>query len=268
MPRPLWLLALLVIVIAAPASAQDTAPSRTPWGAPDIGGMWDFLTKTPMERPEEFADTSVLTKKEVAEFVASATERGQAARLTRPGGEVGPEAWAALGAQLTEDRRTSLIVDPADGKIPPLLPDAQEDFDARQAAKSRPVRERVVYGSVAQGHDARIIPLDRRPHLSQEIRQWRGDPRSFWDGETLVVDSMHFTDKIASFDKVLWKAVGSRACRKDSVAEDRRADLRVRVSRGKLLDGQRPRRRTCQRAGRGPKVAFNPPNQPAHRSPS
>ena len=207
-----------------------------------------------MERPEEFADTSVLTEKEVAEFVASATERGQAARLTRPGGEVGPEAWAALGAQLTEDRRTSLIVDPADGKIPPLLPDAQGDFYARQAAKTRPVRERVVYGSVAQGpedlglsercilgfntgpplsgtgyntkvlilqrpdyvvllnemvHDARIIPLDGMPHLSQEIRQWRGDPRGFWDGETLVVDSTHFTDKIASFDKVFWKAVGS-----------------------------------------------------------
>jgi hypothetical protein len=147
-----------------------------------------------------------------------------------------------------------LIVDPADGRIPPLLPDAQEDFDARQAAKTRPVRERVVYGSVAHGpedlglsercilgfntgpplsgtgyntrvlilqrpdyvvllnemvHDVRIIPLDGRPHLSQGIRQWQGDPRGSWDGETLVVDSTQFTDKIASFDKVFWKAVGS-----------------------------------------------------------
>ena len=250
----LLVIGIVIVAVAVPATAQDAASSRTPWGAPDIGGIWDFLTRTPMERPEEFADTSVLTEEEVAEFVASATARGQAARLARPGGEVGPEAWAGLGAQLTKDRRTSLIVDPADGTIPPLLPAAQADFEARQAAKTRPVRERVVYGSVAQGpedlglsercilgfntgpplsgtgyntkvlivqrpdyvvllnemvHDARIVPLDGRPHVSHRIRQWQGDPRGFWDGETLVVNSTHFTDKVASFDKVFWNAVGS-----------------------------------------------------------
>ena len=261
MLRPSWLLAFFVIVamvaivaIGAPAAAQDTESPRTSWGAPDIAGTWDFLTRTPLERPEEFADKAVLTEEEAADFLAHASERAQAARDTRPGGDVGPEAWARLTAQLTDDRRTSLIVEPADGKIPPLVPDAQQEFEARQTVKTRPVRERVLYGSVAQGpedlglsercilgfntgppfsgtgyntkvlivqspdyvvllnemvHDARIVPLDGRPHLSHGIRQWLGDPRGHWEGETLVVDSTHFTDKIAGFDTTFWKAVGS-----------------------------------------------------------
>ncbi len=244
-----------LVVLAAPSAAQDTALPRTAWGAPDLSGMWDFLTATPMERPEEFADKAVLTEQEASKFTEQAAERGRAARSTRPGGDVGREAWTdLLGAELTDDRRTSLIVDPLDGRIPALTPDAQAYFDARQTVKTRPVRERVAYGPVAHGpedlglsercivgfntgpplsgtgyntkvlilqrpdyvvlfnemvHDARIVPLDGRPHLATGISQWLGDPRGYWDGDTLVVTSTNFSDKVASFDMKFWKAAGS-----------------------------------------------------------
>ena len=248
-------LVVLVAVAAVPCAAQGTAPPRTSWGEPDLGGTWDFLTLTPLERPEEFADQAVLTEEEAANFVAQRAERSRAARRSRPGGDVGTEAWVAgLGAQLTDDRRTSLIVDPVDGKIPPFQPEAQRYFDARQEVKTRPVRERVAYGPLAHGpedlglaercilgfntgpplsgtgyntkllivqradyvvlfsemiHEVRIVPLGGRPHLSPGIRQWLGDPRGHWDGETLVVTSTNFNDKVASFNPSFWKAVGS-----------------------------------------------------------
>ena len=248
-----FVLAISMVVPVA-SQAQDAEEFRTAWGAPDIAGTWDFLSKTPLERPEAFADKAMLTEEEAEEFLVSAAEDARAARNSRPGGDVGSEAWSQLPAQLTDDLRTSLIVVPSDGRIPPLLPDAQRVMDARETLKTRPDRERVVYGSAARGpedlglaercilgfntgppfsgmgyntkvlvvqspdyvvllnemvHDFRIVPLDGRPQLSSRIRQWLGDSRGHWDGETLVIESKHFTDKTAGFDAQFWKAAGS-----------------------------------------------------------
>ena len=142
--------------------------------------------------------------------------------------------WWDYGTKLTEDKRTSLIVDPPDGKIPPMTPEGQKRVDARRAARLRPAQgpedrtvwERCILGFNAgppmnpsaynnnvhifqtedyvailneMVHDARIIPIGRpmdgRPHLPRQIRLWRGDSRGHWEGDTLVVDTTNFIDQ-------------------------------------------------------------------------
>ena len=232
----------VVTLLPVPAVAQTdgaemwTLP-RTPWGDPDLQGIWDFRTMTPLERPEELAGKQVLTEEEAAEYqterVASLdkdlrTDDGLTAEA-----DVAlayNEFWWDYGKTLTEDRRTSLIVDPLDGRIPPLTPEAQARTDRRREARERPahgpedrsVGERCILGFnagppvnpsaynnnihifqipgqvvilVEMVHDVRMVPLDGRPHLPDHIRQWKGDPRGHWEGETLVVESTNFTDK-------------------------------------------------------------------------
>ena len=221
---------------------------RTPWGAPDLGGVWDFRTLTPLERPAGLGDKAVLTIEEAAEFRATALESRNADR--RDGGarrdveRAYNDFWWDYGDSLTADLRTSLIVDPSDGRIPPRVEGIDEADDARRAARRRPVRERVVIGSPAHGpedlglsercmlgfnagppmlpsaynnnihilqtpdhvvifnemvHDARIVPLGDVPHLPGTVRQWLGDSRGRWEGDTLVVESTNFTHKTGSF---------------------------------------------------------------------
>jgi len=141
------------------------------------------------------------------------------------------ELWFDRGKKVVGSRRTSLIVDPPDGRVPPLTPEAQKKVDAARAyaklhpadgPEDRPLAERCLLWPTAgppmlpgpynnnyqivQGpgyvvilvemiHDARIIPIDGRPHLPQSIRQWLGDPRGHWEGNTLVVETTNFTDK-------------------------------------------------------------------------
>ncbi len=229
------------------STAASAAP-RTPWGEPDLQGIWDFRTLTPLQRPRALAGKEILTDAEAAEFEQRTVQGRDADR--RDGGarrdveRAYNEFWFDWGTNLTQDKRTSLIVDPPDGRIPPVMPEVQAKDDARRAARQHPVRERLVIGSVAHGpedmglsercmlgfnsgppmlpsaynnnvqlfqtpnyvvllnemiHDARIVPLDGRPHLPQDIRQWMGDSRGRWDGKTLVVDTRNFTDKTGSF---------------------------------------------------------------------
>ncbi len=238
-------------LFAAPAAARVPATAtgpRTPWGAPDLGGVWDFRTLTPLERPAALGDKAVLTPEEAAEFRATAIESRNADR--RDGGarrdveRAYNNFWWDYGNSLTADLRTSLIVDPPDGRIPPRVEGIDEADDARRAARRRPVRERVVIGSPAHGpedlglsercmlgfnagppmlpsaynnnihilqtpdhvvifnemvHDARIVPLGDVPHLPGAVRQWLGDSRGRWEGDTLVVESTNFTHKTGSF---------------------------------------------------------------------
>ena len=233
-----------------PAAARGPAAAgpRTPWGAPDLGGVWDFRTLTPLERPAALGDKAVLTPEEAAELRNTALESRNADR--RDGGarrdveRAYNDFWWDYGDNLTEDLRTSLIVDPPDGRIPPRADGVDEADQARRAARRRPVRERVVIGSPAHGpedlglsercmlgfnagppmlpsaynnniqilqtpdhvvifnemvHDARIVPLGDVPHLPGAVRQWLGDSRGRWEGDTLVVESTNFTHKTGSF---------------------------------------------------------------------
>jgi hypothetical protein len=117
------------------AKKTDTAP-RTPWGDPDLQGIWDFRSATPMERPTELAGKAVLTEEEAAEFAAK-TVKSRNRDTNVPEGNVGDynDFWYDYGNKVVGTRRTSLIVDPPDGKIPPLTPEAQKRMDGVAAAR-------------------------------------------------------------------------------------------------------------------------------------
>jgi hypothetical protein len=214
-----------------PASPDRKAAglSRTAWGDPDLQGIWSNTTTTPMERPRDQADKTVLSEDEREALARQVAER---INQDKPGsaGSVVPynEFWYERG---TLNTRTSLVIDPPDGRIPPLTPDAQKRWDGQLAArKERPADSwldrssydrcitRGMPGAMVPGfynhnyqivqtkeyvailvemiHDTRIIPLDGRPHLSNGMSQWLGDSRGHWEGDTLVVETTNFNDKV------------------------------------------------------------------------
>ncbi len=240
---------LIVVFLAAvslpgatPATAKSApskswTPSRTADGQPDLQGVWTNSTLTPLERPAELAGKAVLTEQEAADYVKGLLQRVNTDR--RDGGaqvDVGRsynEFWRDRGNNLVADLRTSLIVDPPDGRIPALTPEAQKRVDENRAwmqahstdgPEGRSLAERCLSWTTAgppmlpgpynndteivQGpgyvailnemiHDVRMIPLDGRPHISSEIREWMGDSRGHWDGNTLVVDTTNFSGQAA-----------------------------------------------------------------------
>ena len=203
-----------------PETRKPVASPRTPWGDPDIQGTWstDDLRGVPTQRPDEFAGRSELSDEEFAKRQSdNQTTRNR--ELNRVGAfrnDVGTRTF----------RQTSLVVEPADGRIPPVTPEAQRMTAIRQVQRSTPPSSwtdrslydrcitRGVLGSVmpviygngnqifqAPGfvsityemvHDTRIIPLDNRPHVGQHIRQYLGDARGRWEGNTLVVETTNF----------------------------------------------------------------------------
>ena len=221
----------------APPPAATAGPSlRTADGQPDLQGYWSNASVTPLERPKDLANKAFFTPEEAAEY--------QKKELARPE-ETGPGTYADVHYNMAQfglekkqskvaaNIRTSLIVDPPDGRIPPMLPEAQKR-NADRAAKNkghefdgpenRTLGERCIlwpnegppmmpvgYNSnleIVQGpgyvaitqemiHDTRIIPTDGRPHLPSSVRQWMGDSRGHWEGDTLVVDTTNFTDRTA-----------------------------------------------------------------------
>ena len=224
----------------AQAAADTGMMPRTPWGDPDLQGIWDYRTITPLERPEELEGKKVLTDEEAAEFQARRNASRHKDRRVADG--LSPEAdvasaynhfWWDYGDTLTEDKRTSLIIDPPDGRIPAYTADGERRADLRRERRRRPahgpedrnVWERCILGTNAGPpmnpgaynnnmqlfqipgyvvmlnemiHDVRVIPLDGRPPLPDKIRQWKGDSRGRWEGETLVVDTANFNGKAAS----------------------------------------------------------------------
>jgi hypothetical protein len=217
------------------AVAKTWTPPRTVDGQPDLQGIWNSGTATPLERPRELEGKAFFTEQEAAEYEKQYIERSNTDRPLKEG-DTGTynEFWWEHGTKVQADRRTSLVVDPPNGRVPPLTPEAQKRADAvaaarplRQALQAAPntwedltLRDRCIqyrpqpqlptqnnnnyqivqgpgYVAIVQEeiHETRIIPLDGRPHLSQSLRQWEGDPRGHWEGNTLVVDTTNFTDK-------------------------------------------------------------------------
>jgi hypothetical protein len=230
-----WLLPVgLAGQAAAAPQAQDRTKTatlqRTPWGDPDLQGIWSNTTTTPLERLPEASDKTVLTDEERSTLARQVAERLNQDRPPARAGQVVPynEFWYERG---TLTNRTALIIDPADGKLPPFTADAQKRWDAMTAERRRGAAEswldrspydrcitRGMPGSMLPGfynhnyqifqapgyvaivvemiHDARIIPLDGRPHLNGSIRQWLGDSRGRWEGNTLVVETTNLNDKV------------------------------------------------------------------------
>jgi hypothetical protein len=241
-------LGLLITVMTVPVATQTpsakkawTAP-RTVDGQPDLQGVWAHNAVTPLERPDAFKGRTTMTDAEITNL------KQRAADLYS-----GKQAGDILGDRLIQeivkdpdlqpfdadtgnynsfwvvdrdwDNRTSLIVDPADGRIPPLTAKAQQKRSGRRGGAPAPpagpedlslsvrcitygvprisagynsyfeIRQGPGYVAIAQEliHDVRIIPLDGRPHVSPNIRLWNGDSRGRWEGDTLVVDTTNYS---------------------------------------------------------------------------
>ena len=268
-----WLASGLASVTAAaflasaPASAQSVSPAsktasavktekaakipRTADGHPDLQGFWENVTLTPLDRPRDLAGKEFFTPQEAVEYEKSLVTRRN--RDKRQPGTVGDvqsaynDFWWDSGTKVVKTLRTSLVVDPPDGHVPPLTPERQKQLQARADAikkrceqpgsacqiensgnlgpadgpEDRPLMERCLqfaagppmlpgaynnHYQIAQGpqfvaidaemaHDVRTIPLDGRPHLPPTVRQWMGDARGHWEGDTLVVDTTNFKDR-------------------------------------------------------------------------
>jgi hypothetical protein len=262
MSAPLLRTIAIVMVFAVSASAQEWKPSRTPDGQPDLQGVWSDASITPLERPRALGDRKTLTDAEVAQL----KERAERLFNNResdfiPGDNLFLALWAnadavqnpnATGSVLNMvprefDNRTSLIIDPPDGRLPPVTPEGRRrqseglqsnfttpwQFGAAPSGASQAPR-RVLRGpedlsnvlrcvswgvpkiagninytshqQIVQGpgyvvllsevnHEARMIPIDGRPHLPERLRQINGDSRGHWEGNTLVVETTNFSPK-------------------------------------------------------------------------
>jgi hypothetical protein len=227
-------LAAVQVSAQVPSRAKAWTAPRTPDGQPDLQGVWTNSTLTPFERPAEFAGKEFFTKEEAAAFAKRVVDQSNRdKRGATPEEDVDGaynEAFFDRATAVASNMRTSIVVDPADGKTPPLTPAARDAAATRAAVQRRapekaedftlPVRC-IVWGTsgppMVQGpynnnyqivqtrdyvaidvemiHDVRIIPLDGRPHMSSAVRQWMGDSIGHWEGDTLVVDTTNFTDK-------------------------------------------------------------------------
>lgn len=223
--RQLDFLVFAICVVCAPASAQEAG---RPFGARDFQGTWSTLTATPLERPPAF-DGPTTTEDKEAVFVAASTRAFLADASDGIGGR--DSEWWELSKDMTRINgqiRTSLIVDPPSGKMPysdagraklrMLQASVLADFDGPE---SRPSTERCLAGgsgatgaplfvprynanyqivqtkdylviSMEQNREARIIRLNGAPHLPEAMRRWMGDSVGWWDGDTLVVETINF----------------------------------------------------------------------------
>jgi len=225
---------IAVATLASNAVGQSQSPApaaqwpKTPWGDPDLQGTWNFGTITPLERPEKFGNREFLTTEEIADLNKDASERATAERRNSLSASEDVElaynqVWWDRG---NTTNRTSLIKDPANGRLP-LTPEGRALRSAQNKRgfdswEDRSLSERcIVYrpvpvrstgynnnsvivqspGWVAmyqeQIHETRLIPLDGRPHVGQNIRPWLGDARGHWEGNTLVVETTNFNPKTA-----------------------------------------------------------------------
>ena len=192
----------------------------------DFSGVWNYATMTPLERPAAFAERETLTPEEAARYERQTIERQENTNNT-----AGPDWWDPGTRHLT-GRRTSLVVDPPNGRLPPFTPAAQARAAERaQARRQRALpdgpedlafNERCLSWAVAGPpmlpgvynnnvefviakdtvvihnemiHEARIVPMDGRPHGT--LRRWMGDSRGRWEGDTLVVDTINFLPQVS-----------------------------------------------------------------------
>jgi hypothetical protein len=231
--------ALRIAAQEGQAAASWSGP-RTPWGHPDLQGVWttDAEIGVPLERPAEFGTKAELTEDEYrqrAEKLKARYRDDKSARVGEVGNEQGPVHWYEGAKNISY--RTSLVIDPPNGRIPPYTPEAEkrkvkkgtelgfvggsfgkgpydgpEDLALVDRCITRGLPQTWFPSEYNNGfqivqsegyvtiyyerlHEARVIPLDGRPHLTGKVRQWMGDSRARWEGDTLVVDVTNFGEQ-------------------------------------------------------------------------
>jgi hypothetical protein len=221
----------LALLVPARVTGQTRwTPPRTPDGHPDFQGVWSMETLTPLERPAEFEGKAFLTEAEAREYEQRTLETTN--RDRRDGGNDTDlrrnynEFWRERGTKVVASGRTSLIVDPPDGKIPAFTPEARKKRTAMTEASRLPsgpedlaLRIRCItrglpmvptpnnnffqivqapgYVAILQEmmYEARLIAMDGRPHAPRGVRGYMGDARGHWEGDTLVIDTTNFIGK-------------------------------------------------------------------------
>ena len=237
---PAFVLGILAAATYLPSEAQQgrsigpgtsgrtvSAPPRTPWGHPDLQGLWtNVMYGVPFERPPRFGTRELLNDEEFAKRREEG-ELGAQDDGPRRGIGAGPEHWYEWWTRVS--RRTSLIVDPPDGKLPPLTKEGEimpvvagsygagpyngpEDFHTADRCITRGLPGEMIPTAYNNAYlilqtpthvaikyemllGTRIIPLDGRSHIGGGIRQWHGDARGRWEGNTLVIEVTNFSDK-------------------------------------------------------------------------
>jgi hypothetical protein len=222
---------VLSLAAAVPAEAQKSRPAstykapRTEWGDPDLRGMWPLeVGNTRMQRDPKYGDQAWLTDAEYAAALKAAQTRGQGADQEDQSNKLGAGHWFEYGTVL---KQTSLIMEPANGRIPPLTAQGQamakashsswdndlfssvKDFNSLDRCITRGMPASMIPFPYNNGvqifqapgyvvlnleliHETRIIPLDGRPAIPGTMKTWLGDSRGHWEGQTLVVETTNF----------------------------------------------------------------------------
>ena len=230
---------MVAALLGAPLVALAQETPRTAWGAPDLNGVWDFRTLTPFERPEELAEREFFTEEEAAAFEANRLAELAVRDDQEPADIVGNynQFWFDPGETVSDTNQTSIVIDPSNGRVPPLKAVAQAKADALAAHREGFDRHSPTYGGFVDDlgggqyavrcilgfnsgppmtpggynqnvqvvqtpdhvvllnemvHSSRVIPLDGRGHVPEGVRQWMGDSRGHWEGDTLVVETRNF----------------------------------------------------------------------------
>ena len=259
-------LTVTITMVLTPAIVVAQSPPRTAWGAPDLQGIWNNSTLTPFQRPAELGEREFLSEEEAASVEQRAANRNRdlATRtalrtVADPNGSVdrgidgAPGSynnfWMERGSTVVSTKRTSIIVDPPNGRLPVLTRQTKAWLESAEASRLADVRggqlptdtyEQLDLGdrciwyrgipsfptaynnnyqifqtqdfvAIVQEHihDVRFIPIDGRPHITESIRQYAGDSRGRWEGDTLVVETTHFNDHafIRNFNSNLSQAL-------------------------------------------------------------
>ena len=222
---------LFFLVLLLSTTPLFSAQHKTPWGDPDLQGIWSNQSPTPLERPDALAGKTTFTEAEAAEFEKTSLQRllTTFAREVPISGELN-EIWLETAkGKVPPGRSTSFIVDPPDGKIP-YTPEGRKRWDAlpkigapmlANVPEDRTLAERCIttdgilapnpfynnYFEIVQApghvaiviemmHEVRVIPLEKRAHVGAGVRMWTGDSRGWWEGQTLVVETRNFNDKM------------------------------------------------------------------------